>query len=306
MDSIKIFSPATVANVSCGFDVLGFCLDVVGDEIIINKSNKPGLRITNIEGEDLPLSIDKNVAGVAAKSYLKKYPSKTGIEIEIYKRIKAGSGIGSSAASAVGTVFGIDKLLKRNSKKIDLINYALDGEKLASGEAHADNIAPAMLGGFTLVRDLNSLDIIKLAVPSELVVTIIHPKIELKTSHARSILRKQVPLKKVVKQTANIAGLISGLYLNDYSLISRSLNDEIIERERSLLIPEYYSLKNAAIDSGALGCGISGSGPSIYALSKGNKIANEIASSFKSVINKLGIDYDIYISKINQNGVKSI
>ncbi len=306
MDSIKIFSPATVANVSCGFDVLGICLDVVGDEIIINKSNKPGLRITNIEGEDLPLSIDKNVAGVAAKSYLKKYPSKTGIEIEIYKRIKAGSGIGSSAASAVGTVFGIDKLLKRNSKKIDLINYALDGEKLASGESHADNIAPAMLGGFTLVRDLNSLDIIKLAVPSELVVTIIHPKIELKTSHARSILRKQVPLKKVVKQTANIAGLISGLYLNDYSLISRSLNDEIIERERSLLIPEYYSLKNAAIDSGALGCGISGSGPSIYALSKGNKIANEIASSFKSVINKLGIDYDIYISKINQNGVKSI
>ena len=306
MDSIKIFSPATVANVSCGFDVLGICLDVVGDEIIINKSNKPGLRITNIEGEDLPFSIDKNVAGVAAKSYLKKYPSKTGIEIEIYKRIKAGSGIGSSAASAVGTVFGIDKLLKRNSKKIDLINYALDGEKLASGESHADNIAPAMLGGFTLVRDLNSLDIIKLAVPSELVVTIIHPKIELKTSHARSILRKQVPLKKVVKQTANIAGLISGLYLNDYSLISRSLNDEIIERERSLLIPEYYSLKNAAIDSGALGCGISGSGPSIYALSKGNKIANEIASSFKSVINKLGIDYDIYISKINQNGVKSI
>ena len=306
MNSIKIFSPATVANVSCGFDVLGFCLDVVGDEIIINKSNKPGLRITNIEGEDLPLSIDKNVAGVAAKSYLKKYPSKTGIEIEIYKRIKAGSGIGSSAASAVGTVFGIDKLLKRNSKKIDLINYALDGEKLASGESHADNIAPAMLGGFTLVRDLNSLDIIKLAVPSELVVTIIHPKIELKTSHARSILRKQVPLKKVVKQTANIAGLISGLYLNDYSLISRSLNDEIIEKERSLLIPEYYSLKNAAIDSGALGCGISGSGPSIYALSKGNEIANEIASSFKSIINKLGIDYDIYISKINQNGVKSI
>ena len=306
MNSIKIVSPATVANVSCGFDVLGFCLDVVGDEIIINKSNKPGLRITNIEGEDLPLSIDKNVAGVAAKSYLKKYPSKTGIEIEIYKRIKAGSGIGSSAASAVGTVFGIDKLLKRNSKKIDLINYALDGEKLASGEAHADNIAPAMLGGFTLVRDLNSLDIIKLAVPSELVVTIIHPKIELKTSHARSILRKQVPLKNVVKQTANIAGLISGLYLNDYDLISRSLNDEIIEKERSLLIPEYYSLKNAAIDSGALGCGISGSGPSIFALARGNKIANEIASSFKSIINNLGIDYNIYISKINQNGVKSI
>jgi homoserine kinase len=306
MDSIKIFSPSSVANLSCGFDVLGLCLDTIGDEMIIKKSKKPGVRIIKIEGENLPLSIEKNVAGVAAKSYLNKFPTEIGIEIEIYKKIKAGSGIGSSAASAVGAVFGINELLERDIKKIDLIPFALEGEKLASGEAHADNIAPAMLGGFTLIRDLKSLDIIKLPSPSELVVTIIHPKIELKTSHARAILKPQVPLKNVVKQTANIAGLISGLYSNDYNLISRSLNDEIVEKERSLLIPKYYSLKNSALEAGALGCGISGSGPSIFALSRGYIIAKEVANSFKNIISKLNIDFDIYISKINSKGVRKL
>jgi len=306
MDSIKIFSPLSVANLSCGFDVLGLCLDTIGDEMIIKKSKKPGVRIIKIEGENLPLSIEKNVAGVAAKSYLNKFPTEIGIEIEIYKKIKAGSGIGSSAASAVGAVFGINELLERNIKKVDLIPFALEGEKLASGEAHADNIAPAMLGGFTLIRDLKSLDIIKLPSPSELVVTIIHPKIELKTSHARAILKTQVPLKNVVKQTANIAGLISGLYLNDYNLISRSLNDEIVEKERSLLIPKYYLLKNSALEAGALGCGISGSGPSIFALSRGYIIAKEVANSFKNIISKLNIDFDIYISKINSKGVRKL
>ena len=306
MDSIKIFSPLSVANLSCGFDVLGLCLDTIGDEMIIKKSKKPGIRIIKIEGENLPLSIEKNVAGVAAKSYLNKFPTEIGIEIEIYKKIKAGSGIGSSAASAVGAVFGINELLERNIKKVDLIPFALEGEKLASGEAHADNIAPAMLGGFTLIRDLKSLDIIKLPSPSELVVTIIHPKIELKTSHARAILKTQVPLKNVVKQTANIAGLISGLYSNDYNLISRSLNDEIVEKERSLLIPKYYSLKNSALEAGALGCGISGSGPSIFALSRGFIIAKEVANSFKNIISKLNIDFDIYISKINSKGVRKL
>ena len=306
MDSIKIFSPSSVANLSCGFDVLGLCLDTIGDEMIIKKSKKPGVRIIKIEGENLPLSIEKNVAGVAAKSYLNKFPTEIGIEIEIYKKIKAGSGIGSSAASAVGAVFGINELLERDIKKIDLIPFALEGEKFASGEAHADNIAPAMLGGLTLIRDLKSLDIIKLPSPSELVVTIIHPKIELKTSHARAILKTQVPLKNVVKQTANIAGLISGLYSNDYNLISRSLNDEIVEKERSLLIPKYYSLKNSALKAGALGCGISGSGPSIFALSRGYIIAKEVANSFKNIISKLNIDFDIYISKINSKGVRKL
>ena len=304
MDSIKIFSPSSVANLSCGFDVLGLCLDTIGDEMIINKSTIPGLRIIKIDGEDLPLAIEKNVAGVAAKSYLNKFPTEIGIDIEIYKKIKAGSGIGSSAASAVGAVFGINELLERDIRKIDLIPYALEGEKLASGETHADNIAPAMLGGLTLIRNVESLDIIKLPSPSELIITIIHPKIELKTSHARTIIKKQVPLKSVINQTANIAGFISGLYTNDYDLISRSLNDDIIEKERSLLIPGFNSLKKTALEIGALGCGISGSGPSVYALSRGLTKAEEVASGFKNVISRLGIDYDIYISKINSKGVR--
>tara|TARA_B100000780_G_scaffold109271_1_gene76389 strand:+ start:945 stop:1868 length:924 start_codon:yes stop_codon:yes gene_type:complete len=304
MDSIKIFSPSSVANLSCGFDVLGLCLDTIGDEMIIKKSTIPGLRIIKIDGEDLPLAIEKNVAGVAAKSYLNKFPTEIGIDIEIYKKIKAGSGIGSSAASAVGAVFGINELLERDIRKIDLIPYALEGEKLASGETHADNIAPAMLGGLTLIRNVESLDIIKLPSPSELIITIIHPKIELKTSHARTIIKKQVPLKSVINQTANIAGFISGLYTNDYDLISRSLNDDIIEKERSLLIPGFNSLKKTALEIGALGCGISGSGPSVYALSRGLTKAEEVASGFKNVISRLGIDYDIYISKINSKGVR--
>ena len=234
------------------------------------------------------------------------YPTDIGIEIEINKKIKSGSGIGSSAASAVGAVFGINELLERKLKKIDLISHAINGEKIASGEAHADNIAPALFGGLSLIRDVKTLDIIRLPVPSELTVTIIHPKLVINTSHAREALSKQVPLKNMIKQTANIAGLISGLFLEDYDLISRSLNDEIIEKDRSLLIPEYFKLKSATLESGALGCGISGSGPSVYALSRSKITAESIAAGFKSVILKTGLDFDIYISKINLDGVKKI
>ena len=304
MDSIKIFSPSSVANLSCGFDVLGLCLDTIGDEMIIKKSKKPGVRIIKIEGENLPLSIEKNVAGVAAKSYLNKFPTEIGIEIEIYKKIKAGSGIGSSAASAVGAVFGINELLERDIKKIDLIPFALEGEKLASGEAHADNIAPAMLGGFTLIRDLKSLDIIKLPSPSELVVTIIHPKIELKTSHARAILKKTVTLKSAIQQWGNLGALVSGLYSDNYDLISRSLVDEIIEPYRAMLIPEFAKLKEASMNAGALGCGISGSGPSVYALTKGFENAENVGQAMRKVMQKLGIDFEVHVSKINEEGIK--
>ena len=306
MDSIKIFSPSSVANLSCGFDVLGLCLDTVGDEMIIKKSKKPGLRIVKVEGEDLPLSIEKNVAGIAAKSYLNKFPTDIGIEIEIYKKIKAGSGLGSSAASAVGAVFGINELLNRNIKKIDLIPFALEGEKFASGGVHADNIAPAMLGGFSLIRDLKSLDIIELPSPSELIVTILHPNIELKTSKARAVLKKQVPLNSMIKQTANIAGLMCGLYTNNYNLISRSLNDNVIEKERSLFIPEFKLLKKFTSEIGALGFGISGSGPSVFALSKGLIKAKEVASGFKHIFSKIEIESDVYISKINSQGVRKM
>ena len=297
-------SPSSVANLSCGYDILGICLDHVGDEMIITKTNSPGLCITNIKGAKLSYSVDKNVAGIAAKSYLSKNPSEFGFEIEIIKKVAVGSGLGSSASSAVAAVYGIDYLLERNSNKIDLIKHAVDGEQFASGEAHADNIAPAMFGGLTLVRDLKTLDILNLPFPKDLFITILHPEIELKTSILRNVLNKKISIKKVVKQTANLGGLISGLYSNDYQLISRCLVDEIVEERRASSIPGFYSLKESAIQNGALGCGISGSGPSIFSISKGKKIASRVKKGFEKVYSQKNISFKTFISKINYEGVK--
>ena len=304
MKCVKLFTPASVANVSCGFDVLGFCLDPIGDDMTIRKSAEKGVRIIKITGQDLPLDIHQNVAGVAAMALLEAHPSKHGFEIEINKRIKAGSGIGSSAASAAGAVYGINHLLGSPYTKHELIGFAMQGEKLASGSAHADNVSPVLLGGFTLVRSIAPMDVIKLRTPKELVAVIIHPKIELKTSHARAILKKTVPLKNAIQQWGNLGALVSALYSDDYDLISRSLVDKIIEPYRSMLIPEFTKLKEASLNSGALGCGISGSGPSVYALTKGFEIAKKVEQAMREVIQKLGVDFEVHVSKINEEGIK--
>ena len=306
MKEIKLFAPATVANVSCGFDVLGFCLDPIGDEMIIRKTDQPGVRITKIVGQDLPLVTKKNVAGVAAEALLASLETPYGFEIEIYKNIKAGSGIGSSAASAAGAVFGINELLGRPYSRKELIQFAMKGEELASGVGHADNVSPALLGGFTLVRCNEQVDVIKLPSPSELYATIIHPKIELRTSDARSVLKKKIPLSKAIEQWGNLAALVSGLYTDDYSLISRSLVDVVIEPERSPLIPFFNDLKAAAVNAGALGSGISGSGPSIYALSRGEETAQKVRQQMEEVFLPMNIDFNTYVSKINAEGIKII
>lgn len=306
MKEIKIFSPATIANLSCGFDVLGLCLDNVGDEMIIRKSDEKGVRITKIVGADLSLEAEKNVAGVAALAMLNFWETDFGFDIEIYKNIKAGSGIGSSAASAAGAVFGINELLGRPFENKDLVQFAMQGEKLASGSAHADNVAPALLGGFTLVRSYNPLDIIKINSPSELYTTVIHPQIELKTSDARSVLKQNITLKSAIVQWGNVGGLIAGLYTNDYDLIGRSLHDEIVEPLRSVLIPGFDQVKNTAIHNGALGAGISGSGPSIFALSRGKETAEKVASAMSKVFDEMELPFEIHVSQINSNGMKII
>ncbi|MDH7445604.1 homoserine kinase [Aquimarina sp. 2201CG14-23] len=306
MKSIKIFAPATVANLSCGFDVLGCCLDTVGDEMIITITSVPGVRITKIEGADLPLDTKTNVAGVAVEALLKNYESEVGVDIEIYKKIKAGSGIGSSAASSAGAVWAVNHLLDKPFTAQKLVEFAMEGEKLASGNAHADNVAPALLGGFTLVRSYEPLDVIKLHTPKDLVMTVIHPQIEVKTSDARSVIKQNVSLKKAIHQWGNLGGLVSGLFTEDYDLIGRSLEDVIIEPMRSILIPEFNTVKDAALDQGALGCGISGSGPSIFALSKGLETAKKVADAIRAIYNKTGLDFDIHISEINSQGVKII
>ncbi len=306
MTEIKIFCPATIANLSCGFDVLGLCLATAGDEMIVRKSDVKGVRITKIVGADLPLETENNVAGVAALAMLEEIETEFGFEIEIYKHIKAGSGIGSSAASSAGAVFGINELLGRPFTRKELVKFAMQGEKLASGNAHADNVAPALLGGFTLVRSSNPLDIIKIDSPSELYATVVHPQIELKTSDARSVLKQTVSLKSAITQWGNVGGLVAGLYTQDYELIGRSLHDEIIEPIRSMLIPGFDLIKQTAYENGALGSGISGSGPSIFALSKGKENADKIAKAMSAVYEEMNLPYEIHVSKVNDEGMKII
>jgi homoserine kinase len=306
MNEIKIFCPASVANVSCGFDVLGFCLDPIGDEMIIRKTAEKGIRITKIEGQDLPLEAHNNVAGVAGLALLEAHQSAFGFEIEIIKGIKAGSGIGSSAASSAGAVFGINELLGRPFTRGELIQFAMKGEELASGTPHADNVAPVLLGGFTLVRCSKEPDVIGLPSPSELYATVLHPKIELKTSDARAVLKKNIMLEKAIQQWGNLAALVSGLYTNDYDLIGRSLVDVVIEPHRSALIPGFPELKKAATDSGALGSGISGSGPSMFALSRGEAAAIRVGESMRQAFLKYNIEFELHISKINPKGIHII
>lgn len=306
MNEIKIFAPGTIANLSCGFDILGLCLENVGDEMIIRKTKEKGVRITKIVGADLPLETERNVAGVAALAMLENNETDFGFEIEIYKNIKAGSGIGSSAASSAGVVFGINELLGKPFSNKELVQFAMQGEKLASGSAHADNVAPALLGGFTLVRSYEPLDIIKIKSPDEMFATVIHPQIELRTSDARSILKQNISLKSAIVQWGNVGGLIAGLYTNNYELIGRSLHDEIVEPLRSILIPAFDLVKKTALENGALGVGISGSGPSIFALSKGKATAEKVAKVMSEVYDGIDLPYEIHVSKINDEGIKII
>ena len=303
-NEIRIFCPATIANVSCGFDVLGLALDSVGDEMVVRKTTEKGIKITKLTGQDLPTETLQNVAGVAGLALLAESNHVGGFEIEIYKKIKAGSGIGSSAASSTGAVWAMNKLLGSPFSNLELVKFAMEGERLASGVAHADNVAPALFGGFTLVRSYQPLDIEKIPTPPELYATVIHPQIEVRTSDSRRILKTSISLEDGIKQWGNVGGLIAGLFTNDYDLIGRSLVDHIIEPIRSILIPGFDKVKEDAIEAGALGCGISGSGPSIFALSKGKETALGVAEAMRKVYEKIGVDYDVHVSKINTQGIK--
>jgi homoserine kinase len=304
MNEIKIFSPATVANVACGFDVLGFCLDSIGDEMIIRKVDKKGIKITKIKGFDLPFETELNVAGVSALAIYDAINPDYGFEIEIHKTIKPGSGIGSSAASAVGSVFGINELLGRPFNKTELTQFAIKGEALASKSEHADNVAPALFGGFTLVKSLSPLEILQIPSPHNLYATIVHPQIEIKTSESRAILPKEVKLQDAITQWANFGSLIHSLHTNNYKLMQNSLHDVIIEPHRSKLIPHYNEVKKEVLNAGALGAGISGSGPSIFVLSEGIEIANKVKDAIHKVYSKTEIEFDTHISRINKEGIK--
>ncbi|MBC3758919.1 homoserine kinase [Hyunsoonleella sp. SJ7] len=306
MNEIKIFSPATVANVSCGFDVLGFCLDSVGDEMVIRKIEKKGIYISHVEGFDLPYEAEKNVAGVSALAMYEAIDVDFGFEIEIYKNIKPGSGIGSSAASAVGSVFGMNELIGRPFNNTQLTEFAIKGEALASKCEHADNLAPALFGGFTLVKSVAPLKILELPTPSDLCATIIHPQIEIKTSESRGLLPNEVPLNDAITQWANLGSLVHALHTSDFDLMKSALTDVVVEPHRSKLIPLFNEVKEASLNAGALGAGISGSGPSIFTLSKGLEQANIVKEAMQSIYADSDIDFDIHVSKINTKGIKII
>lgn len=302
---IKVFAPASVANVAVGYDILGFALEAPGDEIIARFSNKPGLKITKITGANgkLPYELKKNTAGYAALKLLEHLgESGRGIEMEIHKKMPFGSGLGSSAASAVAGVMAINELLRRPLTKRELLPFAVLGEQIADGAYHADNVAPALIGGITLVRSNEELDVHRLNVPRGTYATVVHPDVKILTKDARGILSDKVSLEQHIRQSGNLAGFIVGLYQSDFDLIGRSLQDLIIEPQRAKLIPHFQEVKEAVLHTGVLGCSISGAGPSIFALSSNSLIAENAGAAMKRVFNDHGIENEVYTCAINQEG----
>ncbi|MFT3751220.1 MAG: homoserine kinase [Agriterribacter sp.] len=303
--SVTIHAPGTVANMVCGFDVLGLALNEPYDVMTIKLIDEPTVVINNVDSYNLPTDPGRNVAGVALLEMIEKLDRKTGFDITVEKRIKPGSGVGSSAASSAGAVVAANHLLGNIFSNEDLVQMAMFGEKLASGVKHADNIAPCIFGGVTLIRSILPLDIIN--VPSPLLyVTVVHPQIEVRTEDARQILKKQILLKDAIKQWGNIAGLVAGLMKSDYDLISRSLEDVLIEPVRSILIPAFAEVKAKCLKAGALGGGISGSGPSIFMLSKDEATALTVENAMKEVYTATGIAYHTYVTTVNKEGVKVV
>ncbi len=305
MNQITVHSPATVANVVCGFDILGFALNEPNDELTISLSDVRGVTIINEDDYQLPTKAEDNVSGAALLALLSETPDIKGFQLISKKNIKPGSGIGSSAASAAGSVVAANILLNNRFSKEDLVRFAMFGEKVASGVKHADNIAPAIYGGVTLIRSIFPLDVISIDAP-ELYVTIVHPQIEVKTSDARQILKQRILLKDAIKQWGNIAGLVAGFINHDYDLIGRSLEDVIIEPVRSILIPGFDEIKLKCKEAGALGGGISGSGPSIFMLSQHASTAKIVEDVMKDIYNRIGLAYHTHVTTINKQGVKQI
>ncbi len=313
MSGIKVFAPASMGNVGVGFDTLGLCLENPGDEVIAKKSNTPGLRITQITQsgaaklggkiKKLPTDPLKNTASVAAQKLLDHLgrPDE-GIELEIHKKMPFGSGLGSSAASAVGGVFAVAELLRLGMNKRELLPFACLGEQVASGGFHADNVAPSLLGGIVLVRDNATLDIHRLHLPRGLYVTVVYPHIEILTKAAREILKPNISLKSHIEQSANLAGFVVGLFNSDIELIRRSLRDDIIEPQRAHLIPGFYDVKESALAEGALGCSISGAGPSVFALCASSLAAENAGEAMQKAFSKHKIESTIFLSGINQEG----
>lgn len=305
MEYIKVFAPATVANVACGFDIFGFAVDNPGDVVEIRRKSEPGIQIEAIYGDEgkLPTDPKKNAVTVVMLHLLQHLGIEDfGASVILHKNMALGSGMGSSAASAVAGVVALNEMLGCPLSRKELLPFAMQGELIAAGAAHADNVGPSLLGGFLVIRSYNPLDVFNIPVPKELFCTLVHPDVEVNTKDARLILRNEVSLKNAITQMGNVAGLVSGLMTADYGLISRSMVDVIIEPVRAILIPEFDEVKQAAMENGALGCSISGAGPSMFALSQEKETAEQIGEAMKSTFATASISSTIYVSGINLEG----
>jgi homoserine kinase len=308
--SVTAFAPASVANVGCGYDIMGYSVDGIGDRVTI--SLKPGVDnskviLTGAYGHLTPSDRNKNTAGVAVNAFLEAVgKSDISLEIILEKNMPLGSGMGSSASSSAAAVYAINFLLGNPLSTIELIPFAMEGERIACGTAHADNVAPALLGGFTLIRSYKPLDIISVKCPDELYSAIVHPQIELNTSDARRVLKKEVSYEDAIIQSANTAGFMVALIKGDFELLKRSMSDLLAEPYRMQLIPGFDAIKNAAMQAGAIGCGISGSGPSVFALCKGESIANQVAKVISDGFSKIGLNNEVYVSKANAAGTRIV
>lgn len=305
MRTIKTFAPASVGNIGIGFDILGLALERPGDEVVASLSNTPGLRISRISGDggSLPLDPEKNTAGVAAARLLEHLgATKQGIELEVHKKMPIGSGLGSSAASAAAAVLAVSELLHSGLSKLELLPFAHQGEQIATGSIQIDNVAPSLLGGIVLARDSMSRDVHRIPAPKGLSLAVVYPHMEILTKTARALLKPEVALQQHVRQSANIAAFIVGLYNADIALIGRCLHDEIIEPQRAGLIPGFYAVKDAALSAGALGCSISGAGPSVFALCPNRLIAENAGNSMQKAFAENGLRANVYFSEINEAG----
>lgn len=303
-DSIRVYASATVANVGCAFDVLGFAISEPGDELILRKNELNQLRIVEISGDEGRLSFNpaENTAAVSIQAFLQSIENGQGFDISLHKKMPLGSGLGSSAASSVAGVFAANLLLGEPANTQALLPFAMEGERIACGSAHADNVGPCLLGGFVLISSYEPLQITNIPFPTGLQAVVVHPKIEVKTRDAREVLRQKITLKAAAEQWGRVAGLISGLYSGDYDLIGKSLEDKIVEPARAVLIPGFYRVKQAAFDSGALGCSISGSGPSVFALAGPSTNPYQMGEAMKQAFADLGIEATAYVSGIKRGG----
>ncbi len=301
---VRVFGPATVSNVGPGFDLMGFALESPGDELIIRRNDSGKLVLIDESGCNLPLDPAKNVAAVAASSLLRELENNDGFDLVFTRKINPGSGVGSSAASCVAAVVGINAILGNPFETAALIPYAMEGEEVASGSTHADNVAPALLGGITLIRGYDPLDIKHIPYPDDLWCAVVHPELEIKTLESRKLIPTHVPLATALKQCGNLAGLIAGLTTGDYPLISRSIKDEFAEPYRTQQLPDFEILRSSSLEAGSIGTGLSGSGPSVFSLCRGEEMATSVGEVMKKHFIHRNIEAGIYVSRISQSGCK--